>query len=172
MGLGAIGTEVARRALALGMRVTATRRRPLPSPLEGVDLLDTLHAVVASADHLLLALPATSATRSLIDAAVLEPAKPSARIINVPRGSVLDQDALLTALDERRLGFATLDVTEPEPLPAGHPLWTHPRVRLTPYVSSNYAAVRHALFDKVAADLERFNRGKLPSDIVDTVAGY
>jgi phosphoglycerate dehydrogenase-like enzyme len=172
VGLGAIGTEAARRALALGMRVTATRRRRLPSPLEGVDLLDTLQAVVASADHLLLALPATDATRSLIDAAVLAQAKPSAHIINVARGSVLDQDALVAALDQGRLGFATLDVTEPEPLPADHPLWKHPRVRLTPHVSSNYTAVRHVLYDKITADLDRFIRGEPPSDIVDAVAGY
>jgi phosphoglycerate dehydrogenase-like enzyme len=172
IGLGAIGTEVARRALALGMRVTATRRRRLPSPLDGVDLLDTLQAVVACADHLLLALPATDATRSLIDAAVLAHAKPSAHIINVARGSVLDQEALVAALDAGRLGFATLDVTDPEPLPAGHPLWQHPRVRLTPHVSSNYNAVRHVLFDKITADLDRFIRGELPSDIVDTLAGY
>jgi phosphoglycerate dehydrogenase-like enzyme len=172
VGLGAIGTEVARRALALGMRVTAIRRRPLPSPLADVELLDTLQAVVASADHLLLALPATDATRSLIDAAVLEQAKPSAHIINVARGSVLDQDALVAALDDGRLGFATLDVTEPEPLPLGHPLWQHPRVRLTPHVSSNYTAVRHVLFDKFTADLDRFIRGEPPSDIVDTAAGY
>jgi phosphoglycerate dehydrogenase-like enzyme len=172
VGLGAIGTEAARRALALGMRVTATRRRRLPSPLEGVDLLDTLQAVVASADHLLLALPATDATRSLIDAAVLAQAKPAAHIINVARGSVLDQDALVAALDQGRLGFATLDVTEPEPLPADHPLWKHPRVRLTPHVSSNYTAVRHVLYDKITADLDRFIRGEPPSDIVDAVAGY
>jgi phosphoglycerate dehydrogenase-like enzyme len=172
IGLGAIGTEVARRALALGLRVTAARRRRLPSPLDGVELLDTLAAVVASADHLLLALPATDATRSLIDAGILQQAKPSAHIINVARGSVLDQDALVAALDEGRLGFATLDVTEPEPLPAGHPLWQHPRVRLTPHVSSNYTAVRHVLFDKITADLDRFIRGEPPSDIVDTLAGY
>jgi phosphoglycerate dehydrogenase-like enzyme len=172
VGLGAIGTEVARRALALGMRVTATRRRRLPSPLEGVELLETLPAVVASADHLLLSLPATDATRSLIDAGILRQAKPAAHIINVARGSVLDQDALVAALDEGRVGFATLDVTEPEPLPAGHPLWQHPRVRLTPHVSSNYMAVRHVLFDKIAADLERYIRGEPPSDIVDAVAGY
>jgi phosphoglycerate dehydrogenase-like enzyme len=172
VGLGAIGTEAARRALALGMRVTATRRRRLPSPLEGVELLDTLQAVVASADHLLLALPATHATRSLIDAAILAQAKPSAHIINVARGSVLDQDALLAALNADRLGFATLDVTEPEPLPTDHPFWRHPRIRLTPHVSSNYTAVRHVLFDKVAADLERFIRGEPPSDIVDAAAGY
>jgi phosphoglycerate dehydrogenase-like enzyme len=172
VGLGAIGTAVAHRALALGMQVTATRRRRLPSPLEDVELLDTLEGVVASADHLLLSLPATHATRSLIDAAVLRHAKPSAHIINVARGSVLDQEALVAALDAGRLGFATLDVTEPEPLPAEHPLWQHPRVRLTPHVSSNYTAVRHVLFDKIAADLDRFIRGEQPSDIVDAVAGY
>jgi len=172
VGLGAIGTEVARRALVLGMQVTATRRRPRPSPLEGVKLEDTLQAVIASADHLLLALPATDATRSLIDAAALQHAKPSAHIINVARGSVLDQDALVAALDGGRLGFATLDVTEPEPLPADHALWRHPRVRLTPHVSSNYTAVRQVLLDKIAADLDRFIRGEPPSDIVDSVAGY
>jgi phosphoglycerate dehydrogenase-like enzyme len=172
IGLGAIGTEAARRALALGMRVTATRRRRLPSPVDGVELLDTLQAVVGSADHLLLSLPATDATRSLIDASVLAQAKPSAHIINVARGSVLDQDALLAALDQSRLGFATLDVTEPEPLPEDHPLWKHPRVRLTPHVSSNHIAVRHVLYEKITADLERFIRGEPPSDIVDTVAGY
>jgi len=133
---------------------------------------DTLQAVIASADHLLLALPATDATRSLIDAAALQHAKPSAHIINVARGSVLDQDALVAALDGDRLGFATLDVTEPEPLPANHALWRHPRVRLTPHVSSNYSAVRQVLRDKIAADLDRFIRGEPPSDIVDSVAGY
>jgi phosphoglycerate dehydrogenase-like enzyme len=172
VGLGAIGVAVARRALALGMRVTATRRRRLPSPVAGVELVDTLQAVVASADHLLLALPATDATRSLIDAGVLEHAKPTAHLINVARGSVLDQEALVKALDTGRLGFATLDVTEPEPLPAGHPLWRHPRVRLTPHVSSNYTVVRQVLLEKITADLERFIRGEAPSDIVDAAAGY
>jgi len=172
VGLGAIGAAVARRALALDMRVTATRRRPLPSPIAGVELLDTLQAVVASADHLVLALPATDATRALINAAVLAHAKPTAHIINVARGSVLDQGALVEALNAGRLGFATLDVTEPEPLPAGHPLWKHPRVRLTPHASSNYTVVRHVLLNKITADFDRFIRGELPSDIVDTVAGY
>jgi phosphoglycerate dehydrogenase-like enzyme len=173
VGLGAIGAAVARRALALGARVTAVRRRGhLPSPVEGVELLDDLAAVVASADHLVLALPGTDDSRSLIDAAVLSHAKPTAHLINVGRGSVLDQDALLAALSAGRLGFATLDVTEPEPLPADHPLWTHPLVRLTPHISSNYTLVRNVLFDKVTANLERFVRGEVLADIVDPIAGY
>jgi phosphoglycerate dehydrogenase-like enzyme len=173
IGLGAIGAAVARRAVALGMRVTAVRRRRyLPSPVDGVDMLDDLAAVVASADHLVLALPATDESRSLIGAAVLSHAKPTAHLINIARGSVLDQEALLAALDGGRLGFATLDVTDPEPLPADHPLWTHPRVRLTPHISSNYTLLRGVLFDKVAVNLERFVRGEALADIVDPVAGY
>ncbi|PTQ07507.1 dehydrogenase [Sphingomonas oleivorans] len=172
IGLGAIGTAVARRVLALGARVVASRRRHLPSPVAGVELLDDLGLLVASADHLVLALPATEATRKLIDAKLLARARPTAHLINVARGSVLDQDALLAALDAGRLGFATLDVTEPEPLPAGHPLWTHPLVRLTPHVSSNYTAVRGLLFDRVAANIDRFVRGEAPGDIVDVQAGY
>jgi len=172
IGLGAIGTEVARRALALGMRVKAARRRALPSQVPGVELHANLREVVASADHLLLSLPATDATRSVIDAGLLALARPNAHLINVARGSVLDHDALIAALDAGRLGFATLDVTEPEPLPADHPLWRHERVRLTPHVSSNYTAVRHLLLEKISANLGRFVRGETPTDIVDAAAGY
>ncbi len=171
-GLGAIGAPVPRRALALGMRVTAARRRDLPSPVAGVEVLADLGAVVASADHLVLALPGTAATRNIVDAALLARAKPDAHLINVARGSVLDHDALLAALDAGRLGFATLDVTEPEPLPAAHPLWSHDRVRLTPHVASNYTAVRPALYAAIEANLDRFVRGETPADVVDPVSGY
>ncbi len=171
-GLGAIGTAVARRALALGMRVTAARRRDLPSPVPGVELLADLGAVVASADHLVLALPGTAATRNVIDAAMLGRARPNAHLINVARGSVLDHDALVAALDAGRLGFATLDVTEPEPLPADHRLWTHDRVRLTPHVASNYTEVRPALYAAIQSNLDRFVRGETPDDVVDPVFGY
>ncbi|CAN5251258.1 D-isomer specific 2-hydroxyacid dehydrogenase family protein [soil metagenome] len=172
-GFGAIGQAVARRALALVARVTATRRRrDLPSVVPGVDLLDTLDEVVASADHLVLALPGTDQTRGLIDAAVLPKAKPTAHLINVGRGSVLDHDALVAALDAGALGFATLDVTEPEPLPAGHRLWTHPRVRLTPHVASNHTLVRDVFLGKVSANLDRFVRGDSLTDLVDRAQGY
>ena len=172
IGLGAIGAAVARRALALGMRVTATRRRRLPSPVDGVELCHDVAKVVASADHLLLAVPATDATHKLVGAAVLQHAKPTAHLINIARGSVLDQEALIAALDTGRLGFATLDVTDPEPLPPDHRLWTHPLVRLTPHVSSNYAVVRDLLFRKVTQNIDRFLRGQAPSDLVDPTEGY
>ena len=117
-------------------------------------------------------MPATAETRGLIGARLLARAKPNAHLINVARGSVVDQEALIAALDAGQLDFATLDVTEPEPLPEGHPLYTHPRVRLTPHVSSNYLLVRHRLSEKVADDLGRFARGEAPNDIVDPARGY
>jgi phosphoglycerate dehydrogenase-like enzyme len=172
IGLGAIGSAVARRALALGMRVVSARRRALPSPVEGVELLGDIAQVVASADHLLLALPATEATRRLVDARLLAHARPTAHLINISRGSIIDQDALLDALDTGRLAYATLDVTDPEPLPPGHRLWTHPGVMLTPHLSSNYMILRDALFEKVCTDLQIFAAGDPPPDIVDPREGY
>jgi phosphoglycerate dehydrogenase-like enzyme len=173
VGFGAIGEAVARRGLALGARVTAVRRRrDLPSTVPGVELLDSLDAVAASADHLVLALPGTDQTRGLINASILAKAKPTAHLINVGRGSVLDHDALVAALDAGALGFATLDVTEPEPLPGHHRLWTHARVRLTPHVASNHTLVRDVFLDKVSANLDRFVRGDRLTDLVDRAQGY
>ena len=172
VGFGAIGQEVARRAHGLGANVVAVRRRNLQSAVPGVQLLSFLTEVIAAADHIVLALPGTPATDKLINAEVLAHAKPTAHLVNIARGSVIDQAALLAALDGGKLDFATLDVTDPEPLPDGHPIYSHPKIRLTPHISSNYLAVRHRLFDKVAEDLSRFARGETPSDIVDAVAGY
>jgi len=172
VGLGAIGSAVADRALGLGARVTAVRRRSLPSTIPGVELLADIADVVESADHLVLSLPATASTRALLDARLLSRVKPGAHLINIARGSIVDQNALLDALDNGPLGFATLDVTDPEPLPEGHPLYTHPKVRLTPHVSSNYQAVRQVLFEKVSENLSRFARGEPLGDLVDPAAGY
>jgi phosphoglycerate dehydrogenase-like enzyme len=173
LGFGTIGTQVASRARALGAAVIAVRRRALPSNVDGTILVDDPAAVVAVADHIVVAMPLTSATHKLVDARLLAHAKPSAHLINVSRGGIIDQHALIAALDDGRLGFATLDVTDPEPLPEGHPLWTHPKVRLTPHISTaSIARVSSSLFDKFAADLARFAHGEAPPDLVDPVAGY
>jgi phosphoglycerate dehydrogenase-like enzyme len=172
IGLGSIGMEVAQRALALGAKVVAVRRRARANAIDGVALLDDPAAVVAAADHIVIAVPLTPATHRLVDARLLDHARPGAHLINVARGGVVDQDALMATLDAGRLGFATLDVTDPEPLPAGHALWTHPRVRLTPHISTNYTTVLHLLLAKVAGELARFARGELPTDIVDPATGY
>ncbi|MGA1808228.1 NAD(P)-dependent oxidoreductase [Sphingobium sp. WW5] len=172
IGMGAIGAAVARRGLALGAQVIGVRRSGAQPSVPGVQLVGDVGTLVEEADHILLAVPATAQTRHLVDDALLARVRPGAHLINVARGSVLDQAALVRALDDGRLGFATLDVTDPEPLPEGHVLYTHPKVRLTPHISSNYQLVRHRLLEKIQDDLTRFVRGEAPSDIVDPARGY
>jgi phosphoglycerate dehydrogenase-like enzyme len=173
IGLGAIGQEVAKRAHALGAHVVAVRRGSAGALTpEGVQLLGSVEEVVAQADHIVIAVPATPQTRHLFNAELFSKVKEGAHLINIARGSVVDQEALIAALDRGRLDFATLDVTEPEPLPEGHPLYTHPRVRLTPHISSNYTVVRHRLLEKVTQDITLFAQGQTPSDVVDPLRGY
>lgn len=172
VGFGAIGQAVARRAVALGARVVAARRGSTGAAVPGVEVLGSVAQVVESADHIVIAVPATAQTRHLFNAELLAKARPGAHLINVARGSVVDQQALLAALDSGPLGFATLDVTDPEPLPEGHPLYTHPKVRITPHLSSNYVTARHRLLDKLSENIARFARGQAPHDLVDVERGY
>ncbi|KXU32259.1 dehydrogenase [Sphingobium sp. 22B] len=172
VGLGAIGAAVARRGLALGAQVIGLRRSGAQSGISGVQHVRDLETLAAEADHIVIAVPGTPETRHLFNEALFARIKPGAHLINIARGSVIDQEALIDALDSERLGFATLDVTDPEPLPEGHALYTHPRVRLTPHISSNYSLIRHRLLEKVNDDLSRFIRGEKPSDIVDPARGY
>lgn len=134
-GFGSIGRATALKALAFGMHVLAVRRRPKPADIDGVEIVRDVQELVEAADHIVIAAPGTPATRHVFDDDVFACTKPTAHLINVARGLLVDQEALVRALDERRLAFASLDVTEPEPLPAGHPLYTHPRVHLSPHVS-------------------------------------
>jgi len=173
IGLGAIGTAVARRAAALGARVLAVRRsRSGTIGVIGVELRDSVADVVSEADHIVIAVPATPETRHLFDAAQFSRVKRGAHLINVARGSVVDQDALLAALDSGQVSFATLDVTEPEPLPEGHPLYTHPAALITPHISANYSVARDKLVSKILSELSRFADGQKPVDLVDRLRGY
>lgn len=172
VGLGSIGTAVAKRALALGARVIAVRRRKLPSPVAGVELLDSVVDLVEESDHIVLAVPATDLTHWMFDGKLLANVKPGAHLINVARGTVLDQTALMNALDEDMLSYASLDVSEPEPLPEGHPIYTHPKIRLTPHVASIHPTVHQALYRKIADNLERDARGEKLLDRIDPEAGY
>ncbi|EGD57273.1 putative dehydrogenase [Novosphingobium nitrogenifigens DSM 19370] len=173
IGLGAIGTAVARRAAALGARVLAVRRsRKGVVGVIGVEMRDTAAEVVSEADHIVVAVPATPETRHLFDEALLAQVRPGAHLINVARGSVVDQEALRVALDNGQISFATLDVTDPEPLPDGHWLYNHPSVLLTPHLSSNYTLARGNLLDKLLGDLSAFIDGQNPADIVDRARGY
>lgn len=134
-GFGGIGQRIARIALAMEMEVVALRRRPDPSPVEGVELATSLEDLMRVADHLVLAAPATEATRQAIGTATLALAKPGLHLVNIARGSLVDQEALRRALDDGTVARASLDVTDPEPLPADHWMYGHPLVHLTPHAS-------------------------------------
>ena len=175
LGLGGIGTAVARRALALGMAVSGVRRQPErggPPGVRGVGGLVDLPRLAAESDCLVIAAPHTSATAGAVDRAVLERLPRGALVINVSRGSLLDETALAALLDSRHLAGAALDVFATEPLPAGHQFWTHPRVLISPHVS----AVTSRFWDRETAlivdNIKRYLAGSPLTNLVDLEAGY
>lgn len=172
IGLGSIGVAVAERALAFGMDVRAVRRSAAPSPLAGVSVVASPHALAGAADHLVVAASATAETLHLVDDALLAAVKPGVHLVNVARGALIDQDALRRALDDGRVARASLDTVTPEPLPAGHWLYTHPRVRLTPHVSWSMPRATELLLDKFVANLRRYRAGEPLENVVDPQRGY
>jgi phosphoglycerate dehydrogenase-like enzyme len=173
VGFGGIGREVAKRALAFGMRVRALRRSESASA-EGVEIVRTLEELVRDADHVVIAVPATSETRHLIDREALRQVKRGVHLVNVARGALLDQEALREALDDGRVARASLDVADPEPPPAGHWLYAHPRVRLSPHISWNMPGALDILLEPFLENLARWRAGKplLKRDLVDRTLGY
>jgi phosphoglycerate dehydrogenase-like enzyme len=171
VGYGAIGQAVAVLAQAVGMTVIAARNRAV-GPETGAVRFAALDEVVAASDHLVIAVAATPATHHLIGRDVLQRAKRGAHLINVARGSLVDQDALREALEDGRLAFATLDVADPEPLPAGHWIYAHPRIRLSPHLSSHVPQLYPELAGAFAANLRRYLEGAPLSNVVDNIRGY
>jgi phosphoglycerate dehydrogenase-like enzyme len=137
-GLGGIGMEVARRASALGMKVIATRNTPHEKPpfVDEQGLSKDLPAFAARADVIVDALPLTPETKAIFDRSVFNAAKHGALFINVGRGGTVVTADLIAALQDGHIGGAGLDVTDPEPLPADHPLWHAPNVLITPHVAA------------------------------------
>jgi phosphoglycerate dehydrogenase-like enzyme len=172
VGLGGIGQEVARLALAFGMRVRALRRTGGPSPLPDVRVAATLRELVSDADHLVIAAPATTETRHLVGREAFAHVKPGVHIVNVARGALVDQDALRDALESGRVGLASLDVMEPEPLPAGHWLYTHPRVRLSPHTSWSAPGAFDLLLEPFLENLRLDLAGQPLAHLVDVELGY
>jgi phosphoglycerate dehydrogenase-like enzyme len=172
IGLGSIGSEVAKRALAFEMEVLGVRRTHRPSHIPGVTVLADLDEVLARSDHLVLAAPATTSTAHLLDEATLAKVKPGVHLVNIARGALIDQTALLRALDDGRVAMASLDVVDPEPLPAGHPLYAHPRVHLSAHVSWSSPSTVFRTFEIFADNLGRYRSGEPLQGHVDLEAGY
>lgn len=172
-GYGAIGQELARRAHALGMEVLALRRHPpLSKDESGTVIVSNLRELAARSHHLVVALPKTPETVCCVNADVLERARPGLHLINVARGDIVDDAAILAALESGRLSAVTLDVTTPEPLPEGHPFWSHPRVRLTPHVSGASESTEERLSALLLSNIDRYLDGETPVGQVNAAAGY
>lgn len=136
IGFGAIGQAVAQRAGGFGARVTGVRRNPAPHPLaQAIAQLDALPDLLPAADVVVLCTPLTPATKHVVDAKFLSLMKQGSVLVNVGRGGLVDEAALLAALDAGTPEHAVLDVFETEPLPADSPFWQHPRVTMTPHAS-------------------------------------
>jgi phosphoglycerate dehydrogenase-like enzyme len=172
VGIGGIGQAVAERALPFGMKVRALRRTAKPSPVPGVEIVTDLAALLADADHVVIAAPATSSTTHLFDRAAFDRVKHGVHLVNVARGALVDQDALREALDDGRVKLASLDCVEPEPLPEGHWLFSHPRVRLSPHCSWSGPGALDMLLEPFLENLAHFLADEPLDHLVNLADGY
>lgn len=188
VGYGAIGRQVARLAQAFGMRVLGTKRADRSAKFDGWTPagtgdpngtiperfypLDELHAMLSACDAIVLALPLTKATQHIIGAEELAAMRPHAQLVNIARGGLIDQNALITALREHRLGGAALDVTDPEPLPADSPLWKMDNVLITPHISGFSRLYNDRVVELFSENLSCYLRGEPLLNTVQRNLGY
>jgi phosphoglycerate dehydrogenase-like enzyme len=173
VGLGGIGQEVAQKLSALGATIIGTSRRGRPT--QHVDRLiqvGDIASTVPEVDAIVLTLPGTAATEKLIGTDALAAVKPGMILVNVGRGTVVDEDALLPALRDGRIGFAALDVFATEPLPEDSPLWGEPNVLVSPHTAALNAAEDRLIAELFAANATRFLDGDELTNRVDTVDFY
>ena len=168
VGAGGIGRALIELLEPFRVEVLAVTRRGRDGTLPA----ERLGEVWPRADHVVIAAPATGATRHLVGAAELEAMRDDAWLVNVARGSLVDTDALVAALAAGAIGGAALDVTDPEPLPDGHPLWTEPRALITPHVANPDATLRRYLAELVEENVRRFAAGDELVSLIDAEAGY
>jgi len=174
VGLGGVGTEVAKRAHGLGMRVTGIRNssRTGPNYVEYVGLSDELYELAGRADVIVNALPLTDETRGLFDKKFFDSVKRGAYFISVGRGESTVTADLIAALNDGRLTAAGLDVTDPEPLPDGHELWSLPNIVITPHVAATTDEGRWRRWVVTLENLRRYVDGEKMLSVVDVTRGY
>ena len=174
VGLGGIGTEIARRAQALGMRVIATRNssRKGPNFVEYVGLAQELPSLIRQADVVVNATPLTPATQGLFDSKLFRRMKSGAYFINVGRGKSVVTKDLIDALNTRHLGGAALDVQDPEPLPREHPLWSARNIIITPHISAGSSEQMNRFWLLVRENLRRYVNGERMLNVVNIERGY
>ena len=173
-GTGPIGRAVARMLRAVGMRVTGAGRtaRENDPDLGTVHAGASLRTALADADYVVLAAPLTPDTRCMVDAGVLGAMKPGARLVNIGRGGLVDEEALIRHLADGRLAGAALDVFAQEPLAAASPLWDMPGVIVSPHTAGEVTGWRTDLADLFLDNLERRARGRPLHNVVDKGRGY
>lgn len=176
LGLGDIGRRLAEMEHALGGHVIGVNRTlgEKPAYVDELFTSDALDSLLPRADCIVLALPSTAQTSGILDRRRLGLLKKGALILNGGRGSAIDTDALCDALESGQLGGAGLDVTEPEPLPAGHRLWGIPRALITPHASGGFhlPSTLDSIIEVVAENLELVLRGQPPATEVELATGY
>ena len=170
VGYGAIGREIGRRLQGLDVEVTGVRRSPSNEP--GVIGPDDWRAQLGAFDWIILAAASTEETRHIFGAEELAMMKPSARVVNIARGALIDQAALIAALEAGRIAGALLDVTDPEPPPAGDPIWSAPNVLLTSHSSAVSSGWQGRAADIFLDNLERYRSGRPLHNQVNLELGY
>lgn len=175
IGLGSIGREIARRAAALDMRVLAVREHPERGASEGVQAVygtGQLDELLATSDYVVLAAPVTPSTERIIDARRLAHMRPTACLVNVGRGVLVDETALAAALREKKIAAAALDVLEKEPLPSDSPLWDMENVLITPHTGSVTPKLWERQYALISENVRRFLAGEPLLGVVDKKKGY
>ncbi len=173
LGAGGIGRALIRMLEPFGTRTLAVTRsgREVPGATASYSA-DQTEEFWPEGDFFVVAAPATGDTEKMIGARELDAMRSDAWVINVARGSLIDTDALVEALADGRIGGAALDVTDPEPLPDGHPLWTEPRALITPHTANPPDPLARALAERIEENVARFKAGEELIAVVDVKAGY